>query len=71
MNFKSHGIFPQCLTPFPPRATFVHDRILDGHGVLLVQKQLRHVTPEMTRHYLTLDEQELETFFEKGIRCFT
>ena len=53
------------------RATFVHDRILDGHGVLLVQKQLRHVTPEMTRHYLTLDEQELETFFEKGIQCFT
>lgn len=53
------------------RATFVHDRILEGHGVLLVQTQFRHVTPEMTRHYLTLDDQELETFFEKGIRCLT
>ena len=51
------------------RATFVHDRILEGHGVCLVQKQFRHVTPEMTRHYLTLNEQELETLFEKGIRC--
>ena len=50
------------------RATFVHDRILEGHGVLLVQKQFRHVTPEMTRHYLTLNEQELEIFFEKMIR---
>lgn len=50
------------------RATFLHDRILEGNGVLLVQKQFRHVTPEMTRHYLTLNEQELETFFEKAIR---